>query len=310
MTSLLAAPVAPQLPPALFIQEEQSNVTLADTLLYGLSRALTAEIHLEPQPIVLHLHEGRIRAAQGYIPLGQILLREGWCTEEVLERALEQPGKLGQNLLDLRVKALHVRQALKIQVQKTLAFLQVNPPQRYELRGAAPLPSPGAGLERGEVMELLLSKQQELLPLGNVYQLSAPCQPIELQVTDLELLRWINGRRSLGRAMELTNMAPKDQHAAARKLLTLGLLEPSVVFGLRLIVPRIRPSDHLTQPPANLRANLFVRRINAKDSVATIAQQLRIPEQEACLIMTSLYRDRVIEIEQGEQEFLRLLEEF
>lgn len=83
-----------------------------------------------------------------------------------------------------------------------------------------------------------------------------------------------------------------------------------MVFGLRLIVPRARPTDHLTQPPASLRANLFLRRIGGQRDVASIARHLRISEHEACLITTSLYRDRVIEIEQGEQEFKRLLEEF
>lgn len=154
-----------------------------------------------PQGITLHLHAGRVRAVQGHIPLGQLLLRESECSEETLQKALDMPGFLGQNLLDLGLKARHLRQALRAQAQEALMALRLAPPQSYMMRLSSPLPPPGAGLERGEVMELLLGSQ-EALPLANVYQL--PGAAISLETAEVELLRWINGRRTLQRAMGLT----------------------------------------------------------------------------------------------------------
>lgn len=72
------------------------------------------------------------------------------------------PGFLGQNLLDLGLKARHLRQALRAQAQEALMALRLAPPQSYMMRLSSPLPSPGAGLERGEVMELLLGSQEGL----------------------------------------------------------------------------------------------------------------------------------------------------
>lgn len=113
------------------------------------------------------------------------------------------PGFLGQNLLDLGLKARHLRQALRAQAQEALMALRLAPPQSYMMRLSSPLPSPGAGLERDEVMELLLGSQ-EALPLANVYQLASPGAAISLETAEVELLRWINGRRTLQRAMGLT----------------------------------------------------------------------------------------------------------
>lgn len=291
------------------IAEKHAVTPFQDVLSYALSRRLTAQLRLWPHQITLHVHDGAIRGAEGHLPLGAILLHNKLCDPSLLEAALSKPGKLGQNLMEMGLKPVQLRAALKAQAHATLQHLLQHPPTHYELKVTAPLPSPGAGLTSHEVLSTLHQSAQQL-PLGNVYQLAAPKSVLTIEPQALELMRWINGRRTLGRALELSSLEPAEYETAAQFLLLSGLIELSVVFGLRMIVPKLRPADALTQPPAGLKANLFLRRVNGENDVISIANMLKITQQEACLILTSMYRDHVIEIQHGQAEFQRLLEEF
>ena len=108
----------------------------------------------------------------------------------------------------------------------------------------------------------------------------------------------------------MSGLRPQEAHDAALYLFQRGLLEPSAIAGLPLIVARLKPATEHRQPPASIRANLFLKHLNGETSMQHIVERLNYPLEEAALMLTGLYRDGVLDLLRGEHEMQRLLEEY
>ncbi|WP_135228928.1 hypothetical protein [Deinococcus fonticola] len=110
--------------------------------------------------------------------------------------------------------------------------------------------------------------------------------------------------------MQLSALAPGEARNAAQHLVQHGLLEPSAIAGLPMIVARLKPATEHRQPPASIRANLFLKHLNGETSMQKIIERLNYPLEEAALMLTGLYREGVLDLLRGQHEMQRLLEEY
>lgn len=283
---------------------------LHECLAYLLSQRVTGRLRLEPQGLTLHLHDGRVDAAQGGVPLGTLLLRQGLVDDHTLRAAVSSGHLVGQALLRTRaVTALQLRAALRAQISHALPELAVAPPDHYSFTPGEPLPVPGAGLPGGEVIAQLLNVSGAL-PLGSVFQVAALAHAVTVSPEVWALLRWVNGRRTLRRVLELSGLAPEPAQAAVRLMIEQELVEPSAVTGLKFIVPRVLPASNVRQPPAGIRGNLFIKHLDGRQDVWSVTRKLNVPQEEAASLLTALYRDNLLEIVHGQPEFQRLLEQY
>ncbi|UQN10727.1 hypothetical protein [Deinococcus sp. QL22] len=203
---------------------------------------------------------------------------------------------------------INLTEPLRLQARLGLAFALKHPPERYTLQPARLLPEPTAGISGPDLLQALV--MGEPLPLDTVFCLGQTAVPVTLSPDQWRLLRWVNGRRTLARAMETSGLEPDNAQQMARQLMTSGLVHPSAVVGLRLIVVRLKPASSLYQPPSSIRANLFLRHLDGVRDVWTIAETLKFPTEEAATLLVALHRDNVVEVVRGTQELARLDEEF
>lgn len=301
---------APSTAPVEFTAEHH-QLPFADMLNFVVTRELTGSLHLEPSGVTLHLRRGMLDAAQGHEPLGQILLRRGYLTEDTLADALAGPDLLGQNLIYSGVLPLdHVQDALRYQAQLALAAALQTPPTRYTLRSAASsLPEPRAGLG-GDVLLAELVADDDLLPLRSAFHIAPTYGDVHLPHQAWQVLRLCNGRRTLERVLAASGLPPVEARDAVRYLIARRLIVQSAVIGLKLISVRLKPATSTYQPPAALRANLFLKHLDGLTDAWTIAQKLKFSLEEAATLLVSLYRDGLVEVVRGQRELELLAEEF
>lgn len=290
---------------------EQQELPFQDMLSYALSRRITGALTLYPLQITLHLHDGQLTAVEGGKPLGQVLVDQEVVSLQDLNRAMQTKGLIGQTLLRLRlVNPMQLRAGLRAQAREVLASLLSVPPESYELRETGvQLPKPHAGIPAAELLRATLLSDENL-PLSSVFQLAEMTGPVTVESDAWQLLRWINGRRSLSRVLQSSGLEGERATLAAKYLISEGLIEQSNVLGLRLIVPQKRAMSEAQPPPASLKSNLFLKHIDGEIDVWSIKNKMRLASDETVSTLTSLYRDGIIEIKRGAREFQRLLEEY
>lgn len=270
----------------------------------------TGRITVFPARCKIHVQYGRISAIEGHLPLGQLLVGRGHISETQLAQALSCKGPLGRTLVqDGLISEAQLADLLSLQVQQALDDLRRHPPTFYSFRPREALPGPHAHLTLADLKKLEQPATTDL-PDDSILRLAAHQHPVNLSPADWELLRWFNGRRTLARAIEMSGLPPAQARAAARHLSQRGLLEPSAIAGLPLIVARLKPATEHRQPPASIRANLFLKHLNGETTMQHIVQRLNYPLEEAALMLTGLYRDGVLDLLRGEHEMQRLLEEY
>lgn len=301
---------APRTEPVEFTAEHH-QLPFADMLSFVISRELSGTLHLEPSGVTLHFRRGILDAAQGHEPLGQILLGRGYLTEDVLSAALQGADMLGQNLIFSGILPLqHIQEALEHQAKLALASALYSAPARYTLRSStAFLPEPRANLGGTRLLTELITRDEHL-PLQSAFHIAPAFGDVHVPHEAWQLLRCCNGRRTLERAMQGSGLSPNAAREAARYLITRRLIVQSAVVGLKLIYVRLRPATSTYQPPAALRANLFLRHLDGLTDAWTVAQKLRFSLEEAATLLVSLYRDGVVDVVRGRRELELLTEEF
>ncbi|PNY79849.1 hypothetical protein [Deinococcus koreensis] len=315
MTSaVLTVPAASHLPPLQAprgaFSETHDRWPFQECLCYLITQQLTGRLTLHPSGVTLHLNGGKLDAVQGDRALGAVLLEQGLVHEEALRTALTAGGLLGQTLLRMRVlTALQLRTALRLQARAALPRVLGSRPERYDFAPGLPLPVPSAAIPGGDVLAEALTAQGTL-PLDSVFQLAGVVQPVTVTSEAWALLRWVNGRRSLQRVVHLSGLEAEAAQVAVRQLIEQELIEQGAISGLKFIVPRIKPASNVRQPPAGIRGNLFLRHLDGVQDVWTVIQKLNFPQEEAVSLLTSMYRDDVLDIVHGRQEFQRLLEQY
>ncbi len=274
-----------------------------------LRRKFTSRIVVRPDNISLYVQDGKIVAAAGYRPLGELLISQGLVTPEDVAQAHSMTGRLGQNLLSMRViSSLQLRSALRTQASETLMYLLGQNPQTYEVFASEPMPLPSANIDGQELIDQLIGEQP--LALNTVYQLARLEQPINIEPRSWELVRHINGRRSLNRVIQAAGFPLQEGQTLIRELIQKGLIEQSLALSLRFITPKRLPLSSTTHPPSSIRANLFLKYVDGQRNAWTIQDILQFPTEEAISTLTSLYREKLVEIVHGEREFNLLLDEF
>lgn len=259
--------------------------------------------------VALYVREGRLEAASGHRPLGEILVQHHSVDPAEIAQALASAQHLGQYFLGRRrITGLQLRTALRQQVRETLDHLLTQTDLPYELAPAQVLPSPTASIEGAEFLAQTLNRQP--LALGMVYQLADIEQAFTIDVRSWQLLRWINGRRTLSRVVQRSGLQTDEAGEAVRALLHSGAIEQTNLLGLRFIVPRRLPLDSTRHPPGNLRANLFLKHVDGQQNVWQIQSVLNLAADETMTILAALHRDRLVEIVQGQQEFDGLMHTF
>ncbi|AEV15079.1 hypothetical protein TCCBUS3UF1_290 [Thermus sp. CCB_US3_UF1] len=271
----------------------------------------TGTLWIQPVAAGLHLREGRLQAVSGLLPLGDILLARGQLEEEDLAEALKRRVRpLGQALLQQGLGAEALREALSLQVHLGIAFLlHYLPGQAFHFRPTPPLPPPEADLE---ITPLLLEwlRLHKPLPLSAPVELAPQPGPVHLDEEAWRLVRLVNGRRSLANVLRFSGLHPKRAWEKAEELLHRGLLRPSALFGLRLIVPARAPRRANYHPPSSLMANLFLKWVNGERTAAQIGEILGLKPQETALYLVDLFREGLIEVAQGRPEMERLADDF
>ncbi len=261
------------------IKRNPYEPSFQEMLSFVLSRRMSTRLTVRKLNITLYIHEGRLEAASGYVHLGDVLVGQGVIEPDVRLPTLTPEESFGHHLLrQRRITGLQLRNALRQQAQETLLFLLPQPDLDYDLQDARPLPVPNANLEGQELLTQMLAQQP--LSMRTAYQLSDVKEAVSLEPACWQLLRWINGRRTLGRVIELAALPLEAAQEAARSLLQRGLIEQTPVLGLRFIVPRRLPLDSTKHPPGGIRANLFLRHIDGQRSVWDIREKLACPPEE------------------------------
>lgn len=277
----------------------------------GKTRA-TGILYVLPIGVSVHFRDGRIQAVAGMVPLGDLLIVQGHVAEEEVVKALDSgPAPLGQALLAQGLDPGVLKESLTAQAKLSLALLLHHATgQGFSFATGKPLPSPEAGLE---VSPLLLewAMKAHPLPLGTPVELAPNSGPtLHLDPEDWRLIRLVNGRRTLANILRFSGLDPQVAWRRAEILIQRGLVRPSALWGLRLIVPERAPTRTNYHPPSSLTANLFLKWVDGTRSAATITQILRLQPQEGATYLVDLYREGLIEAKYGRTEMERLLEEF
>ncbi len=285
----------------------------APNVLTALARPLaerwSGSLLAAPSGIKVFVQDGLIAGVEGHLTLGEIILERGLLTEPQVKDALADGGRLGRTLVQRGLmRPQQLQGILTAQAEMGLANLRATPPSGYTFEPAERLPWPHAGLNVETVAET--PALDTPIPYDMLFRLAPQTRPVTVSPAAWELLRWLNGRRPLHRAAELSGLLPRQADAAARELLIRGLLEASAIAGFRLLFVKLRPTSGARQPPASIRANLFLRHLNGEQDIQTIIDRLNYPAEEAALLLTGLYRDEVIELVRGDEVMKRLLEEF
>ncbi len=286
-----------------------SAATVQAALQKPLFEKWTGCLRAFPQRYRIFLNDGYICAIEGHTPLGQILVQKGYLRERQLAVSLGQHNVLGYTLLqDGLVSETQLREALLFQAYQALEDMRQSPPTFYSFRAQAALPSPHAALTLKSLSQL--SGPPKVVSTSAVLSLAPHDSDVRISRTGWELLRWFNGRRTVGRVIELSGLGAAEAQDSLQQLIEDRLLEPSAISGLPLIVARLKPATEHRQPPASIRANLFLKHLNGKSSVQEIVERLHYPVEEAALMLTGLYRDGVLDLLSGQHEMQRLLEEY
>lgn len=295
---------AAQVPPA-----EWKAWNLSDALDRPLREEWVGRIHVQPLGLRISVQDGAISSIEGYVTLGELAISERLLTPQQVEEAVAEGGMLGRTLLQkLWLRPQQLQRLLTMQAAQSLQFLREHEMQEYTFEEQPRLPWPHAMLT---ALDLGLQfTRAEVVAIDHPYRLAAQRQPLIMTPAEWEVLRWVNGRRTLRRAAEISNLPREQALAAAAALLARDLLEPSAIMGLPRLFVRLLPSGTARQPPATIRANLFLKHLGGEQSIQGVIDRLNYPVEEAALLVTGLYRDNLIEVVQGEEEMRRLLEEF
>lgn len=282
---------------------------LTDALDRPLREEWVGRIRVQPLGLRISVQDGAISSIEGYVTLGELAVSERLLTPQQVEEAVAEGGTLGRVLLQkLFLRPQQLQQLLTMQAAQSLQFLRDAELQEYTFEEQPRLPWPHAMLTAADLG--LEFTRAEVVAIDHPYRLAPQRQPLIMTPAEWEVLRWVNGRRTLRRAAEISSLPRAQALAAAAALLTRDLLEPSAIMGLPRLHVRLLPSGTARQPPATIRANLFLRHLNGEQSIQGIVDRLSYPVEEAALMVTSLYRDNLIEVVQGEEEMRRLLEEY
>lgn len=301
-------PATPPRPDAAHL-EGRGDPPFWEMLSYLVSHKLSRVVSVRGLGITLYVREGRLEAASGYRLLGEVLIQHHFVDPTEIAPALASGQSLGQYFLGKRrITGLQLRAALRQQVRETLDHLLSQTDLPYDLGPAQTLPSPTASIEGTEFLAQTLGRQP--LALGMVYQLADLKQEFTVDVRSWQVLRWINGRRTLSRVVQRSGLQTEEVGEAIRGLLQHGAIEQTNLLGLRFIVPRRLPLDSTKHPPGNLRANLFLKHIDGQQNVWQIQSVLNLAADETMTVLASLHRDGLVEIMQGRQEFDRLMHTF
>ncbi|GAB5602825.1 hypothetical protein FJNA_13500 [Thermus sp. FJN-A] len=270
----------------------------------------TGRLHIVPLDVELHLREGRLQAVSGLLPLGDLLLR-GELSEKALASALASGVRpLGQALLRQGLEPEALRRLLLVQAQMGVALLlQHLQGQAFAFYPGPPLPEPGADLELGPLL-LTWARSTLPLPLGAPVELAPSLTPVALDEEEWRLIRLINGRRTLANVLRFSGLEPQRAWQKAEGLIGRGLIRPSALFGLRLVVPSRPPRRTNYHPPSSLMANLFLKWVDGERTAAQIGTILGLSPHETALYLVDLYREGLLEVRQGRVEMERLLGEF
>lgn len=271
----------------------------------------TGILHISPLGVGIYFRTGLIQAVEGLVPLGDLLVLRNYTSESQLEAALESSIRpLGQALLALGLEPESLKEGLEIQAQLSLALLLAEAAeQRFAFFPQEPLPSPEAGLEPSPLLMEWAARTLSL-PLGTPMELAPAPGPVHLDADEWQLIHLTNGRRTLGSILRFSGLAPRVAWQKAEGLLQRGLLRPSALWGLRLIVPERAPRRTNYHPPSSLMANLFLKWTDGVRSAAAITQGLGLSPQEGALHLADLFREGLIQVRQGHAEMAKLLEEF
>lgn len=285
------------------------ETTAAEVLEKLLTEQWVGTLSPESSDIRIHVQEGRIAAVRGHKQLGDVAVELGYLTPRQLQQALQAGGQLGRTLLHSNLLKPHqLQHCLYQQAREALAFLRTLPPTKYIFAPDDRLPLPIAGLTLKDIK--IVEPSEATLPYGMIYRLGACSTSIYLSPEAWELARWLNGRRTIARALQISRLGKAEGEKAAGELLNAGVLEPSAIAGFKTLVIRLKPFSEARQMPASIHANLFLRHMQGEKTVQEIVDRLNYPLEEAALLVTNLHRDGITEVVSGHEAMRRLLEEF
>jgi hypothetical protein len=278
-------------------------------------------VEFEPSGLRLRLHRGAVVGSYGGEPLGTILVGQGILSETELSQALQMhgDGTLGVLLTQcpFEVPESLIKDCLRQQIENVVDRLLAEPQTRFRFyRTNAP-----SGLFVRLELQALRQRKQDLsfdrhLSLEETYRLALlPNEDqIALTLDQWRVCRLLSGRRTLRQILERSG-SEHDGYARAYKalenLMQRGLLEVSVVGGLRTIFLRKRreiPASY--HPPAGMVANLYLKQLDGNRDCRSVGDGLQIDPDKIALIVAGLHRDRVVDVVQGATEMQRLLEDY
>lgn len=322
----IACPIAPDrammryfylgkvLTKSLFLRTEpllaghQDELSIQSVLVRLAGEKATGVLVLSPSGAQLHVRAGLIEALEGVEDLNETLLRLGVLDSEALKKVDPQSSDLHRQLKAL-LSSEALKAALQQQIRFGLSYLLRLQNQRYAFYRHSPLPAPTAELPLVQAL-LEATEQQIPLPLNQPLRLARFEKPLLLDKAEWALLRWLNGRRSLGSILQLSGLGEEEGHAAVRSLLSKGLLEPAAVQGLRLIVPERAHLGNNYHPPASIKANLLLKTCDGERTAEQIGREIKASAEETASLLCMLYREGLLCIRSGQPEFERLLEEY
>lgn len=288
----------------------QDELSIQSVLIRLAGEKATGVLVLSPSGARIHLRTGLMEALEGVESLGETLVRLGMVNPSGLVRINSHSSDLHRRLLlEGLLSAEGLVEALRQQIRFGLSYLLRLQNQRYAFYRHPPLPSPTAALPVAQAL-LEAAEQQIPLPLSQPLRLARSEAALQLEVAEWSLLRWLNGRRSLGSALELSGLEEAEGQAAVRSLLAKGLLEPAAVQGLRLIVPERAHLGNNYHPPASIKANLFLKACDGERTAEQVGQEVKASAEETASLLCMLYREGLLAIRSGQHEFEHLLEEY
>ncbi len=278
-------------------------------------------LEFEPSGLALRLHRGSVVGSRGGEPLGTLLVGQGILSESELSDALSMRGQMSLGVAltqpPYEVPESMIKDCLRQQTEGVIDRLQYEPQQRFKFYRAD---SPTGLFARIDLKDLQQRKVQlefaPSLPLEETYRMAIMPDESKIQLTldEWRVCRLLTGRRTLRQVLERSG-SDHDGYAKAyqalESVMARGLLEVSAVSGLRTIfLRRKREIPASYHPPAGMVANLFLKNLDGKRDARSIGDELNIDPDKIALIVTGLYRDRVVDIIQGETELLRLVEDY
>jgi hypothetical protein len=278
-------------------------------------------LEFSPSGLMLRLHRGSVVGSRGGEPLGTILVGQGILSESELSEALKMRGQMSLGLVltqpPYEVPTSLIKDCLRQQIEGVIDRLQFEPQERFKFYRAE---SPTGLFARLDLKDLVQRKAKidfaPSLPLEDTFRMAIMPDESKIQLTldEWRVCRLLTGRRTLRQVLERSG-SDHDGYARAyqalESVMQRGLLEMSAVSGLRTIfLRRKREIPASYHPPAGMIANLFLKNLDGKRDTRSVGDELNIEPDKIALIVTGLYRDRVVDIIQGETELLRLVEDY